>query len=138
MLVCTECWQLYENYTGVVRDGHPCPKMRCGGRIADIDELLLPAIILLNEKGYCTEYCCSGHFHQVRYGSAYIAFAEFVERKSFSSLPKGFKMDKDPSKKSVVIRREFKTKDQHKLHRQVTESAIDVMNWAMGLKALPE
>lgn len=37
-------------------------KCNCKNRkVVDIDRLIYPTIKLLNEKGYITDYCCSGH-----------------------------------------------------------------------------
>ena len=38
-----------------------------------VDELLIPAILLLNEMGYETKACCSGHLY---YGEGYIWFKQ--------------------------------------------------------------
>ena len=45
--------------------------------VIEVDELMLPTIMLLNQKGYCTEYCCSGHAYEGYY-SPYIVFNSFL------------------------------------------------------------
>lgn len=132
MLVCDDCWQLYNGNHGVLEAGQPCPKRDCGGELADIDELLLPAIQLLNVKGYFTESCCSGHFYEYPHESAYITFEDFVDKKHFQTMPKGFHIDKDYSDK-VVIRRGLKGEDEYDFHRAAVEASLDVLAWAEDL-----
>lgn len=51
-----------------------------------IDERIKETIELLNEKGYETEACCSGHTGE-RYVSTYILFGK---QYSFDTLPENF------------------------------------------------
>jgi hypothetical protein len=133
MLTCTTCWELYRSSSGTILDGYSCPKRDCQGHVADIDELLLPAIVLLNEKGYMTKNCCSGHFHAGTSDSAYIQFEETVEQEDLPVLPKGFKFDTG-NQNLVCIRRELRAKDQFDLHRKAVESSIDVLEWARTIE----
>ena len=57
MYLCLNCLEVYNT------PFEHCPKASCDGRIVEIDELILPAIIEFNRKGYITEFCCSGHIH---------------------------------------------------------------------------
>ena len=57
MYLCLDCLEVYNT------PFEHCPKASCDGRIVEIDELILPAIIEFNRKGYITEFCCSGHMH---------------------------------------------------------------------------
>lgn len=57
MYLCLNCLEVYNT------PFEHCPKANCDGRIVEIDELILPAIIEFNRKGYITEFCCSGHIH---------------------------------------------------------------------------
>ena len=59
MFLCTMCWETYD------RDLSYCPKKSCDGDVVEIDDDLVPVIVELNEKGYITEYCCSGHAYWV-------------------------------------------------------------------------
>ena len=53
--MCLGCYEIYD------RDLGHCPKSICNCMVAEIDELMIPTIKLLNLKGYITEFCCSGH-----------------------------------------------------------------------------
>lgn len=55
--MCMGCYEIYNGDLGM------CPKANCEGEVVEIDELMVPAIRLLNEKGYMTEFCCSGHVY---------------------------------------------------------------------------
>ena len=55
--MCMGCYEIYNGDLGM------CPKASCEGEVVEIDELMVPAIRLLNEKGYMTEFCCSGHVY---------------------------------------------------------------------------
>lgn len=57
MYLCLDCLEVYST------PFEHCPKASCYGRVVEIDELILPAIIEFNKKGYATVFCCSGHMH---------------------------------------------------------------------------
>ena len=70
--VCMECYEVYRTNLGY------CPKVSCyGSEVVEIDDLMLPIIIELNQKGYCTDYCCSGHAY-VDNNAPYILFSNFM------------------------------------------------------------
>src|SRR5699024_5601752 len=46
--------------------------------VVELDELIAPTIILLNQKGYFTKYCCSGHWYE-NVCSPYIYFESGFE-----------------------------------------------------------
>ena len=69
--LCMNCYEIYD------RDLGYCPKVNCHQDIVEIDELMLPTIILLNQKGYMTDFCCSGHSY-LEYNNPYIAFSDFL------------------------------------------------------------
>ncbi len=81
MHVCLECSEVYEKQFLPKEDDDGftiCPKSSCaGGDIVELDELIAPAIILLNQKGYFTKYCCSGHWYNPY--SPYIYFESGFE-----------------------------------------------------------
>lgn len=55
--VCMECHEVYNINL------ETCPKSNCSGEVVEIDDLILPAIIMLNAKGYMTEFSCAGHIY---------------------------------------------------------------------------
>ena len=92
--VCLECNEIYTEKMG------RCPKASCCGEVVEVDELMIPTIIALNEKGYVTDYCCSGHFYDKR-STPYIMFSEcmfeaFSEKELvelFKDLPEPWYID---------------------------------------------
>jgi hypothetical protein len=75
-LLCTGCYEEFNErdiidaklgkYTiGYCRD--------CNGKVVEVDELMMPAIIELNKKGWTTLFCCSGHMND-SYIYTYIKF----------------------------------------------------------------
>ena len=84
--VCMKCYEVYHTPLGC------CPKVACNcGEVVDIDELMMPIIVQLNQKGYCTDYCCSGHSY-LDYSSPYVLFSSFMneifEEREFEELCK--------------------------------------------------
>ena len=70
--LCLACNEIYTE-----KMDH-CPKASCGyDEVVEVDELMLPIIMELNEKGYATDSCCSGHFYD-KYNAPYIMFSDFV------------------------------------------------------------
>lgn len=92
-----------------------CPISTCCGIIFECDEEMLVPISILNEKGYITEFCCSGHIYDTS-NSGYIMFAdnEYIPY----TTPQGWTIDND----GRTIRYEFsknatifkKVKERHK------------------------
>lgn len=58
-LLCLKCHNTFES--GTVK-GETCPCRGCGGEIADVDELMIPAIVTLKNRGYYPKFSCSGHY----------------------------------------------------------------------------
>lgn len=71
----------------------PCPTIDCSGQVIELDELILPAIFVLNFKGYSTKNCCSGHPYS-RIAETYVMFEAGVE---LPDLPHMFEID-EPDK----------------------------------------
>ena len=59
-----------------------CPKYGCYGTLVEIDEMIAPMIRELNNKGYITDFCCSGHPGSTSCSSySYISFKHAPESK---------------------------------------------------------
>jgi hypothetical protein len=133
MLVCDICWEIYSGKQSNLETDQLCPKRLCSGRLRDIDELLLPTIRMLNQKGYTTSYCCSGHFSEGKEAAGYITFAIDNTTKMCRSLPKGFKVDPDPPI-GVHLRWEFQEADECALHRAILKRSSELLSWAERLR----
>ena len=57
MQYCPKCFKIFPEEDSKVQDPHDT----CCSDLVDIDEMILPTIKLLNEKGYGTIYSCAGH-----------------------------------------------------------------------------
>lgn len=88
--LCMECGEIYDSENinkKMFLEDVPCPKSSCYGYLVEIDELLLPTIKILNEKGYFTKFCCSGHYSSQN-PRCYIMFDEGI---CLPYIPNGFK-----------------------------------------------
>lgn len=99
--LCLDCFDVYDSelLNSEYRDFYEglCPKVNCEGKIICVDELMIPVIKVLNQKGYFTKFCCSGHYPGNN--QTYIMFEDCIE---LPSLPNGFYFDNNNS--NVTIR----------------------------------
>ena len=87
--LCTKCLTGYDRELVVYQNWfkhNTCPKLDCGGEMVYIDELIYPTILLLNQNGYTTEFCCSGHMKEDSI-QCYILFAQETSDKIIQSFP---------------------------------------------------
>jgi hypothetical protein len=138
MLVCLDCNTAYHQKT---IKNNMCKNKECCGDIVQIDELIVPAIIELNRKGYITKYCCSGHLQEdLDTVSSYIYFEDDA---ILTSYPIGYIHDMDAEcythlewyKPNNTIRREFKG-DIIEIGRQLSENAVTLIDWAKSLPSI--
>lgn len=81
--LCMSCLQVYKDNL------KHCPKADCYGKVEEIDELMLPIIKTLNEKGYKTDFCCSGHVYENKFGSCpYILLNDSIYEGSYDKYSK--------------------------------------------------
>ena len=128
MYLCLNCFEVYSNeYRYDRRDYNFCPKLGCDGEVVEIDELMIPVIKTLNEKGYCTEYCCSGHYGD-GYTNTYIKFSEWVELPE--ELPNGFVYEE----RGNVIRKNYVDNlHPNQKYIEILNTTKDLIEWADNL-----
>ena len=128
MYLCLNCFEVYSNeYKYDRRDYNFCPKLGCDGEVVEIDELMIPVIKTLNEKGYCTEYCCSGHYGD-GYTNTYIKFSEWVELPE--ELPDGFVYEE----RGNVIRKNYVDNlHPNQKYIEILNTTKDLIEWADNL-----
>ena len=59
--LCLDCFKIYD---GDLLKYPYCPDLNCNScdqQLVEIDELMIYPIIKLNQLGYYTRFCCSGH-----------------------------------------------------------------------------
>lgn len=79
--------EMQKNYNAKMLEIESTPKAE-RYQYNNIDEMILPAVKLLNEKGYFTRGCCSGHFGKNI--KTYIQFDREIKQEDFPNIPKGF------------------------------------------------
>ncbi|MBQ4523365.1 MAG: hypothetical protein IJA10_10530 [Lachnospiraceae bacterium] len=129
--LCLECGEIYNseqlNLNPFLED-ILCPKSSCSGYLIEVDELLIPTIKLLNDKGYITNYCCSGHYsnHSPR---CYILFAEGID---IPNTPKRFKKVKLGDCLSLESLYSSKGKSYRDFY-EICDNAKTLLKWAISL-----
>ena len=70
--LCMRCFEEYKK-EGLKINEHSyesnCPKVTCCGAVVEIDDMILPVIKLLNQKGYISTFCCSNHSYEANHKS---------------------------------------------------------------------
>lgn len=147
--ICLECYEIYEPHFLNLHtyDDYPnpcCPKSNCQGDIIELDELILPTIILLNRKGYYTTNCCSGHYYNDN-SNSYISFDREVE---LPNLPEGYEYDAklyphvdwerhdefgNYNSGMSCIRKYFNEKDSVLRYKAILKNAQTLLAWAKKL-----
>lgn len=145
--ICLSCYnEFYKDGLNLSQsDGYnyKCPLTSCGDlNVVEIDDMILPIIKILNEKGYITEYCCSGHSYEDN-TNTYIAFnIETIPK----VLPKGFILEGEQYYKDnnwtflgdinnmICMRKWYKDIPKSKLHNAILQTHLDLMEWVEGLE----
>ena len=128
MHVCMSCYEVYDDFYS--KHFEFCPKADCvGGEVVEVDELMIPAIIELNKRGYYTEFCCSGHIYDVSAGG-YIKFAEGIE---IETPPNGWEIESALMDNTTIIRYTFESEDKLDKYIEIMDSMQSLMCWALLL-----
>jgi len=116
-----------------------------------VDELIAPSVQALNQKGYRTTYCCSGHpfsglapvvsvddetgeealygYCEYSQGELYIAFDRDYGMGLITNIPDGFYMDDE----NTVIRFSYGTETGFKLLHKRLDACENLFEWARSL-----
>lgn len=138
--VCMSCFESYSNDISLLKSFREedqvyyiCPKRGCRGDIVEIDDILIPTIVLLNEKGYYTTSSCSGHLDELN-TTAYIMFDESIDK--LPSTPPGFKMSAAIHKdggKNVTISKTIVGRSSIETFQMILTTALHLYAWAISL-----
>lgn len=152
--VCLSCYEEYNkdtlNLNWCDDEQYKCPKSNCGDlNVVEIDDLLLPIIKELNQKGYMTEFCCSGHNYDYEndYCNTYISFQEDCLP---NIIPDGFVVeDKEYYEKQnwdllkfynedmICIRKRHKGfNNELDLHKNLLKTIDGLIEWVKKLEYL--
>ena len=134
--LCLDCGEVYNssnlNINELLEEVW-CPKSNCCGTLVEIDELLIPTIKLLNDKGYYTQFCCSGHYTG-QHSRTYITFDEGID---VPYVPNGFK--KETYNNHVLIESNTPLrKPTFKDFYRICDNAKTLLKWANSLPYFEE
>lgn len=124
-LMCTECFDSPQFYdVNLNEEYHPynvgaCKK--CEGKVVEVDDLIIDAIIVLNKKGWTTEFCCSGHLKEKNL----YTYIKFIHHPL--SAPHGFYKDGD------CIRHEMISIEGAEGFKDLLNANLKLYKWAVRL-----
>lgn len=87
--LCLDCFKIYD---GDLLKYPYCPDLDCNSsdqQLVEIDELMIYPIIKLNQLGYYTRFCCSGH----AYNDCLSTYIMFDSGYMPSTIPEGWVKD---------------------------------------------
>lgn len=138
-LVCTHCWTVHRKGVKFCRN---CMPIRS---VDEIDTQIFDVILKLNQKGYPTFACCSGHATN-SYGGAYFSLIMEMDQEN---VPDGFKVE-IKSDKSVYWsvpygkrntkkgQKAFTNLERSTLEMYVKDDMRNLRVWVDGLGVLAE
>ena len=131
--LCPACGNVYDGDFLNIEDrfeGGYCPIASCGCRVFEIDEDMIEPITNLNQKGYATEFCCTGHLYDGSLG-AYIKFKHRLCTPK--TVPKGWYADADDN--YTCIRADIKGKTFDQRRKCIFRNMTNLIEWS---RELPE
>ena len=128
--------QAFETYC------YKCPSVDCGNiQVVEIDDMILPVIKRLNEKGYRTTFTCSGHSYE-KNANTYISF----DVKTVPSIiPKDFILEDEEYYKAnnweflnnqICIRKWYKDINKEDLPKEILKTMLDLIEWVEELPVI--
>lgn len=146
-LICPECGSIYRadliDTKQMEYYSMPCPRTDCCGYIFECDELLIPAMLELNRKGYHARFCCAGQ--AFGHGEGYVAFIDYMRELTLNlpKPPEGWRWEDkgiqgygQSTVQDRILRSINDGKDMREKQIILTENANSLMNWAYNLKPL--
>ena len=136
VLVCLGCGELYQegtiNFGNENRDEFDnimCPRYNCRSSVIELDEWIAETIIILNNKGYHTAYCCSGHLYD-EVCETYIKFES--EECIPTYIPEGFELE---SGNTIRLKVDcFHELDNVTRYEKLVEANLNLIKWANELE----
>ncbi len=110
-----------------------CPKRGCSGTVVDIDDIFAPIIVLLNEKGYYTKECCSGHMEEF-ITESYITFETDMDL--LPNIPQGYKLrilKAESGEENVIMFKRITGRNTIEIFQEILNNALQTYAWALGL-----
>lgn len=138
--MCLECYEVYNMNLPY------CPKETCNcGQVIEVDELMLPTIMILNQKGYCTEFCCSGHAYH-GYCNSYITFNSFLtemlkeckfnEKELFKRLPEPWHIENRDAFNRLTLRCRINKTNMVTIQKEICDANMKLLDFVNELPSL--
>ena len=129
--LCRECGKIYD---GDLIKYPYCPDLECNScdiELIELDELMLYPIKVLNEKGYITSFCCSGHaFNNIF--QTYICFDSIYKP---NGCPKNWKREEDDYCERLCLRakglnyKEWNNATEPERQKIIFKRMLDLYDW---------
>ena len=140
--MCEGCFESYSNDIGLLKVNYAqheqycaCPKRNCDGRIIEVDDMIAPAVKILNEKGYFTTGSCSGHMEEA-FSEFYI---EFMNGVTLETVPKGctvVKVTDEDGAEFIRMSKKFTSIGVKDAYQDIMANAFLLYRWADDLEEL--
>lgn len=152
--LCLTCGEVYDEFVENEKyiQGNSCgallyvcPKMNCGGTVVEIDDFLISVIRNLNNYGFNTMACCSGHSQDScsQLGNdvnTYIMFERvimgyFIPTEILNeikeTLPKGYDLDSDSygNIERFTITKNVNCKSESDCIRIIGNNCAELLEW---------
>lgn len=138
-LYCPNCNRFYAmEYLADGRRKAWCPDITCKHELVEMDENMIAPIKVLNEKGYRTSFCCSGHVDRDYFGG-YIAFHPSVVPYLPDSTPAGWEWDEKPTTVSGVWGLRYKFDKDDSIEKRALKMHFRLhalVEWCMKLDTI--